>query len=101
MAETDKDDLIKLLEEGEEELDIPALLPLLPVRDVVIFTDMVLPLFIGREKSVRAVEEAVAKDGFIFLATQKHSENENPKPEDIYRMGTVGRMRYISFGFGF
>jgi ATP-dependent Lon protease len=92
MAETDKDDLIKLLEEGEEELDIPALLPLLPVRDVVIFTDMVLPLFIGREKSVRAVEEAVAKDGFIFLATQKDSENENPKPEDIYRMGTVGRI---------
>lgn len=92
MAETDKDDLISLLEEGEEELDIPTLLPLLPVRDVVIFTDMVLPLFIGREKSVKAVEEAVAKDGFIFLATQKDSEKENPKPDDIYRMGTVGRI---------
>ena len=92
MAETDKDDLISLIEEGEEELDIPSLLPLLPVRDVVIFTDMVLPLFIGREKSVHAVEEAVGKDGYICMATQRDPGDENPKPEDIYQIGTVGRI---------
>ncbi|MEE8481455.1 MAG: LON peptidase substrate-binding domain-containing protein, partial [Desulfobacterales bacterium] len=62
MAETDKDDLISIIEDNDLEIDIPKSLPLMPVRDVVIFTDMLLPLFIGREKSVRAVEEAVSKD---------------------------------------
>ena len=60
MAETDKDDLISIIEENDIEASLPDTLPLMPVRDVVIFNDMLLPLFIGREKSVRAVEEAVA-----------------------------------------
>ena len=57
MAETDKDDLISLIEDDDLEAEIPGILPLMPVRDVVVFTDMVLPLFVGREKSVRAVQE--------------------------------------------
>ncbi|MBT7698544.1 MAG: hypothetical protein HN737_14180, partial [Desulfobacterales bacterium] len=65
MAETDKDDLISIIEEDEEILDIPETLPLLPVRDVVIFTDMLLPLFVGREKSIQAVEEAVEGDKYL------------------------------------
>ena len=72
--------------------DLPDVLPLLPVRDVVIFTDMLLPLFVGREKSVRAVEEAVSGPGFVFLCTQKDAAIENPSVEDIYRTGTVGRV---------
>jgi ATP-dependent Lon protease len=92
MAETDRDDLISILDEEEKEAEIPNPLPLLPVRDVVIFTDMLLPLFIGREKSVRAAEEAVTQDRFLFLATQKDPQVENPKPEDIYSVGTVGRI---------
>ncbi|MEW5909389.1 MAG: endopeptidase La [Thermodesulfobacteriota bacterium] len=92
MAETDKDDLISLLEENGKEADIPSHLPLLPVRDVVIFTDMVLPLFVGREKSVVSVEEAVSKDGFLFLVTQKDPGIENPKPEDLFNIGTIGRI---------
>jgi len=92
MAETDKDDLINIIEDGEREMDIPNLMPLMPVRDVVIFTDMLLPLFIGREKSVRAVEEAMAKDRFLFLATQKDPGIENPGPQEIYETGTVGRI---------
>ena len=55
MAETDKDDLISLIGEDEKQEDLPKILPLMPVRDIVIFTDMLLPLFVGREKSVRAV----------------------------------------------
>jgi ATP-dependent Lon protease len=92
MAETDRDDLISIIDEDERETEIPNPLPLLPVRDVVIFTDMLLPLFIGREKSVRAAEEAVTQDRFLFLATQKDPQVENPGPDDIYAVGTVGRV---------
>ncbi len=92
MAETDKDDLISIIEEDERVSTIPDILPLMPVRDIVIFTDMLLPLFVGREKSVLAVEEAVSKDGFIFLATQKDTSAENPNPDQIYEIGTIGRV---------
>ncbi len=92
MAETDKDDLISIIEEEHIEGEIPDKIPLMPVRDVVIFTDMLLPLFVGRKKSVRAVEEAVAKDSFLMLVTQKDPGVENPNPDDIYRVGTVGRI---------
>ena len=57
MAETDKDDLVSLLEDADGNVDIPETMPLMPVRDVVIFTDMVLPLFIGRERSIRLAVE--------------------------------------------
>ncbi len=92
MAETDKDDLISIIEEDDEETVIPETLPLMPVRDVVIFTDMLLPLFVGREKSVRAVEEAVSKDRLLFIATQKDPAIENPRPEEIFSIGTVSRI---------
>jgi ATP-dependent Lon protease len=92
MAETDKDDLISIIEEDEKDTKLPEIMPLMPVRDVVIFTDMLLPLFVGREKSVRAVEEAVRKDGFLFLVTQKDPNVENPTEDEIYRIGTVGRV---------
>jgi ATP-dependent Lon protease len=92
MAEADRDDLISIIEEEDKTTEIPTTLPLLPVRDVVIFTDMLLPLFVGREKSVRAVEEAVGGQGFVFLCTQKDAAVENPTVDDIYRTGTVGRV---------
>jgi len=94
MAEADKDDLISLIEENSDAI-YPRTLPLMPVRDVVIFNEMLLPLFIGREKSVRAVEEAVEKEGFLFLATQKDPNIENPKADQIYTVGTVGRILRI------
>lgn len=92
MAETDKDDLISIIEEDIGDTELPTTLPLLPVRDVVIFTDMLLPLFVGREKSIRAVEDAINKDRFLFVATQKDPANEHPKPEDIFTVGTVSRI---------
>jgi ATP-dependent Lon protease len=92
MAEADRDDLISIIEEDDKTTEIPTTLPLLPVRDVVIFSDMLLPLFVGREKSVRAVEDAVNGNGFVFLATQKDPTVENPSQDDIYRTGTVGRV---------
>jgi ATP-dependent Lon protease len=72
-----------------KEQAIPEILPLLPVRDVVIFPYMILPLFVGRERSIAAVDAALAKDRLIFLATQKELTEEEPEPEDIYPVGTV------------
>lgn len=92
MAESDRDDLISIIDGDGKDADIPAVLPLMPVRDVVIFNDMLLPLFVGREKSVRAVEEAVTKDSFLMLVTQKDPNVEDPKPSEIYRVGTVSRI---------
>ncbi len=92
MAETDKDDLISIIEEDIGDMEIPTTLPLLPVRDVVIFTDMLLPLFVGREKSIRAVETSVAEDRFLFVATQKDPAIENPKADDIFTVGTISRI---------
>jgi len=69
--------------------DIPDVLPLLPVRDVVVYSYMILPLMVGRDKSIKAVEQAVEKDRLIILATQKQSGEEEPGPEDIYHVGTV------------
>ncbi len=73
----------------EEQIKIPETLPLLPVRDTVIFPYMILPLFVGRETSIKAVDEALAKDRMIFLATQKVATDDNPIPEGIYSVGTA------------
>jgi ATP-dependent Lon protease len=62
---------------------------MLAVRDVVVFPNMVLPLFVGRETSVMAIETALAQDRLLFLATQKDQATENPEPNDIYAVGTV------------
>ena len=63
--------------------------PVLPLRDIVVFPHMVVPLFVGREKSVRALEEVMVDDKKILLATQKDKENDDPTPEDIYEIGTI------------
>ncbi len=76
-------------EEENIQITIPSELPMLAVRDVVVFPNMVLPLFVGRETSVLAIEAALAQDRLIFLATQKDQAVENPEPEDIYSVGTV------------
>lgn len=73
----------------DSDVVIPDLLPLLPIRDVVIFSFMFLPLFVGSEASIKAVEEALNKDRLIFLVTQKDMAEENPGPDDLYRVGVV------------
>lgn len=67
-----------------------AIIPLLPLRDVVIFPHMVAPLFVGREKSIRALEEAMKKDKEILLSAQKDAKTNDPNEEDIYKIGTIG-----------
>lgn len=65
-------------------------LPLLPLRDLIIFPHMMMPLFVGREKSINALEEAMSKQTDIVLAAQKDAKTNNPGPEEVYKIGTLG-----------
>jgi ATP-dependent Lon protease len=65
---------------------------LVPLRDMVVFPQMVVPFFVGRKRSIRAVEEAMGRGKLVFLATQKHDKEEEPTEEDIYPVGTVARI---------
>lgn len=65
-------------------------LPMLPLRDLIIFPHMMMPLFVGREKSINALEEAMSKQTDIVLAAQKDAKTNNPQPEEINTIGTVG-----------
>ena len=89
MAQLDTEDMVDIIQDDSETIEIPDRLPLLPVRDMVVFTYMVLPLFVGRDRSIRAVDAAMAKDRLLLLATQRDSTVENPKREEIHPVGTV------------
>src|ERR1044072_8896207 len=62
--------------------------PVLPLRDIVVFPHVIAPLFVGRKKSIGALEEAMRSDTFIMLATQKNVSDDNPATEAIYEVGT-------------
>ena len=85
MAESSEQDF-----QAAQNIEPPDQLPLLPVRDIVVFPYMVLPLFVGRDMSIKAIEAALAGNRMIFLATQRSLDVENPKPEEIHAVGTVG-----------
>ncbi|MGH7232583.1 MAG: endopeptidase La [Nitrospiraceae bacterium] len=80
-------------EQSERDIqntEIPDQLPLLPVRDIVVFPYMVLPLFVGRDMSIKAIEAALAGNRMLFLSTQKALDVEAPTPDDIHTVGTIG-----------
>ena len=66
--------------------------PLLPLRDIVIFPSMVVPLFVGREKSIKALQEVMKSDKSIVLVTQKNSEIDDPNGEDLYQFGCLSKV---------
>ncbi len=63
--------------------------PVLPLRDIVVFPHMIVPLFVGREKSIRALEEVMKSDKPILLATQKNAADDDPAPDAIFTTGTL------------
>ncbi len=75
--------------------NIPTRLPVLPLRDVVIYPYMIFPVLVGRESSLRAVNEALERDKFIFLVAQKSSITEDPGIEEVYHEGTVAKIIQI------
>ncbi len=77
------------IDDDQEPIEIPEVLPLMPVRDVIVFPSMIIPLFIGRETSVAAINEALASDRMIFLVTQKDASEENPSKDGLYKTGVV------------
>ncbi|QGG49381.1 endopeptidase La [Heliorestis convoluta] len=83
------------MSEEKKERQIVQELPLLPLRGIIVFPYMVVHLDVGRERSVSAVEEAMAQDRLIFLATQKEAQTDQPKEEDIYKIGTVAEVKQL------
>lgn len=75
--------------ESDLKLESPNILPVLPVRDVVVFNSMILPLFIGREKSVKAVEYALEHGRYMLVCAQRDENQDNPTPADLYHTGTI------------
>src|SRR5579875_3625382 len=79
---------------GREKTDTRTL-PMMPIRDVVIFPYMMTPFVVGRESSISALEEALAGDKKIFLATQHDASVDDPKPNEIYQVGTISNIVQI------
>lgn len=77
-------------DEKEKESGGSTRVPLLPLRDIIVFPHMVVPLFVGRQRSIRALEEATQKQGPIFLSSQKDAKTNEPAEDDIYKIGTLG-----------
>lgn len=73
----------------ENDIQIPNEMPVLPVRDIVVFPFMVIPLFVGRDSSIKAVDDSLSSKRLIFLASQKNPSEEDPADEGIYNVGTV------------
>jgi ATP-dependent Lon protease len=91
MTEDINDKISVALEAAEPDLalQIPNELPLLPLRDIVIYPFMIVPLFVSREKSIRAVDKALGEDRMILLTCQKDLDKEEPQQDDLYKVGTV------------
>ncbi len=96
LVEADRPENVDNKDEQEQPQDqdldlvqIPDSLPVLPLRDIVIFPFMIVPLYVSRDKSIKAVDSALAENRMILLLAQKNQDKEEPDPEDLYRMGTV------------
>ena len=74
----------------KEQSTGPVRVPLLPLRDIIVFPHMVVPLFVGRQRSIKALEEATQKQSLIFLSSQKDAKTNDPTEDDIYKIGTLG-----------
>jgi len=112
MAEKDvkaDDQLDDIIEDKEPKLNIPKKLPILLLRDIVVFPYMIVPLFVGRDKSKNAIDHSLSTHRMILLLTQKDMESEDPKRDEVYDMGTValimrmlklpdGRIRILAQG---
>ena len=79
----------ELKPEIEETIQVPEVLPILPLRDVVIFPFMIVPLYVSRERSIKAVDRALSENRMILLVAQKQQEDEEPGPDDIHATGTA------------
>src|SRR6476659_91326 len=90
MAEVEEKEKEKeIVTEREQDLPIPDILPVLPLKDVVVFPFSILPLSVSREKSINAVDAALAEQRIIMLVAQKDAQNETPRSDELYSVVTV------------
>ena len=80
------------IEHDDETIEFSEKLPIVPLRDLVLFPRMIVPLLVGRPRSVSALEEVMHGDKIMFVVTQKDVETHEPEPDDLYRVGTVVRV---------
>lgn len=73
----------------DDQMQIPEVLPLIPLRDLIVFPNLVVPLFVGRERSISALEQCMRTDHLVALVTQRQAETQDPGPGDIYDVGCV------------
>src|SRR5580765_1972151 len=103
-------ELVKREQPPEQQVTIPDILPVLPLPDLVVFPYMIIPLFVNRERSTKAVDQALAENRMIMLVSQKTADVDEPKAEDLHDFGTVsvimrmlklpdGRVRILVQGF--
>jgi len=85
----DFSDKLSDTEFGDPQMNIPPELPVLPLRDIVIYPFMIVPLFVSRDRSIKAVDEALSQNRMILLVSQKDLDKEEPTQEDLYKVGTV------------
>ena len=76
-------------DQGGPTADTAQALPVLPLRDIVVFPQLIVPLFVGRDKSVAALEAAMQAEKMVFLLSQKNPADEDPAEDDLYDVGTV------------
>ena len=74
----------------DTQKEIPEILPVLPLRNIVVFPGMIVPLFVGREKSIRALEEVMADDKEMLLVSQRDGDQDEPTTDELYEIGTMG-----------
>ena len=89
MSTIDQQEEKKIADISEDQIKIPDVLPILPLRDIVIFPFMIVPLFVSRERSIKAVDQALAENRMIMLVAQKDIGKEEPGASDIYAVGTA------------
>src|SRR5690242_17546389 len=80
---------------GVETFETEDRIPVLPLRDVVVFPYVVMPLLVGRASSLAAVEAAAASDKFVLLVAQRSADVQDPSAADLYRVGVVGRIHQL------
>ena len=82
-------------DDARSEGEAPDVYPLLPLRDIILFPGMTAQLFVGRERSIVALEVAMSKNKQIFLAAQQDAKTNDPNPDDVFRIGTIGEIRQL------
>jgi len=85
---TDREDVASMSGLSETSA-IPEVLPLIPLRDLILFPNLVVPLFVGRERSIKALEESMRQEHLVALVTQRSAEMQDPEPGDVFEIGTV------------